>query len=52
MQSEFDGHMKTGIFPMVDRVPKGRSETCKLKMMFRLQDGQRRKNNQVQGVVS
>ena len=24
MQSKFDGHMKTGTFHMVDRVPKGR----------------------------
>ena len=25
MQAEFDGHMKTYIFPTVDRVPKGRN---------------------------
>ena len=54
MQSEFDSHMKTGTFHMVDRVPKGRnpvsqgSETCKLKMVFRVRDGQRRENNRVQ----
>ena len=41
-QSEFDGHMKTETFHMVDRVPKGR-KICKLKMVFRLQHGQKRK---------
>ena len=40
--------MKTGTFHMVDRVP----ETCKLKMVFRLQDRQGRKNNQVEGEIS
>ena len=25
MQSEFEGHMKTGSFSMVDRVPEGRN---------------------------
>ena len=32
MQSEFDGHMKTGAFYMIDRVPEGRklvsSKSC------------------------
>ena len=47
MQSVFDGHMKTGTFHMVDRVPEGQKPVSS-KWCFDYKTD-KRKNNQVQG---
>ena len=51
MQSEFDGHMKTGTFHMVDRVPEVR-KLVSSKWCFDYKIDKEGKNNQVQGEVS
>ena len=53
MQLEFDDHMKTGTFHMVDRVPKGRkSVSSKWCFDYKTDTEGKITNNQVQGEVS